>query len=242
MRANVIVLCRNNLNMTRKCLRSLRELRVPDELRILAIDNASTDGTAAWLRSEQTRDKRIWIMSTNGVRSVATLWNLGLRCCGDWEDALIVNNDTVLLPETYTTLQAWAKPVWKDSGEHGIVTCVSRMPWETLEYHEIQSSPHPDFSCFLLRRWAYEIVGEFDEGFEGAYFEDNDYHVRMHRKGVSAVSISVPFTHHGGGTMKTGSIFERMRISKCFEANQKRFFEKYGCYPGTKGYDRLFQQ
>jgi GT2 family glycosyltransferase len=57
------------------------------------------------------------------------------------------------------------------------------------------------FSCFLLRRAAYDLVGPFDETFYPAYVEDSDYSYRMMLADVRCEAVECDgFTHHGSAT------------------------------------------
>ena len=98
----IIVLCRNNLALTQSCIRTLKAQTAQPE--ILAINNASTDGTAAWLKAE----RGFWNLSFREPRSVAQCWNAGLSWAFSLQkgtEALVVNNDTELLLETYQLLR-----------------------------------------------------------------------------------------------------------------------------------------
>jgi GT2 family glycosyltransferase len=156
--------------------------------------------------------------------------------------ALVVNNDTVLAPLTYAALRGQ----FMEKGV-GIVSAVSVRDQSQLkpkiDAEELAKShrPHPDFSCFMISRECYYSVGPFDERFEGAYCEDNDYHVRMHKSGWKAVCVDWPFVHVGAGTMKNADKEERARIERMAEANRRRFWEKWGCWPGSKEYERIFK-
>lgn len=230
----IVMTCRNNLKYSRACFKSLQAQTVKN-LTILIVDNASTDGTASWARSEAAKDSRVITLFSSAVQSVSTLWNLALNYAWaqDYKKALLVNNDTELLPETYEILSSWS--------DCGLVTCVSRREGESLAYDRISSRPHPDFSCFLIHKWAFDRVGGFDENCVGAHFEDNCFHVEAHRAGIKCVSLSLPFLHHGGATVKNADPPEKIRIDTNFSKNKAYFFSKYGCYPGTKGYEALFQ-
>lgn len=104
--------------------------------------------------------------------------------------------------------------------------------------------PHPDFSCFMISRECYEWVGPFDECFTPAWFEDNSYHIRMHRAGIRAYCIDLPFWHVGGGAqtlkrMPEGP--ERDELMRAFNRNRELFISMYGCDPAdTEKYERLF--
>ena len=84
--------------------------------------------------------------------------------------------------------------------------------------------------------------GTFDEDYDPAYCEDSDYHVRMHRAGIRAVCVDVPYYHMGAGaqTVKNSSPKDRRIIEEGAEKNRERFRLKYGCLPGTPEYEKLF--
>jgi len=99
--------------------------------------------------------------------------------------------------------------------------------------------PHPDFSCFLIRKACYEQVGPFDEGFDGAYCEDSDYHVRMMQAGITAEALELPFWHLGAGSIKS-DLSEATPIQQAADRNRKRFKEKYSVDVGSPQYYALF--
>lgn len=91
----------------------------------------------------------------------------------------------------------------------------------------------------MLARWAHELV-RFDEGYKGAYFEDNDFHVRLHRAGIRAVGLNAEFRHYRSSTLRHADVEERWRINRNFDHNKQRFLEIHKCLPGTKAYAALF--
>ena len=234
----IIMPCRNALAYSRPCLKSLQAQTVPVD--ILVVNNASTDGTTDWLRAEQVKDKRLYAMSFPDVRSVAECWNRGLRW--GWQrghgEALVVNNDTELMPDTPWHL--WNYLDCHGGQKIGMLTCISVRSREEMTIPEkFSPRPHPDFSCFMIERWAHQAV-PFDEAYQGAYLEDCRMHVEMHRRGIQAIGIDLPFLHHASGTLKDAGPEEVRRIQECAKANRERFNAMYGCLPGTKDYERLF--
>lgn len=237
-RGTIIVVGRNNLHLTKLAVKSALAQDIPCS--VILVDNASTDGTLDWARTVNGLAR-----STFGQqRSLAACWNYALNTIfrrDKWnnrmansEHALILNNDVELLPSTYRMLLAHGGP---------FVTAVSVDKKEQLEAWDGKGGserPHPDFSCFLIRREVFEKVGPFNEECFPAYVEDCFYHVRMHRAGIKAVCIDVPFLHHGASTLKQADEAEGVRIRRGADANKQRFFEAYGCYPGTPEYEKLF--
>lgn len=229
----IVLLCRNSILYTKKCLPTLLA-QVP-AVQVVTMNNDSSDGTASWLSA-----RKVPCIAYFEQKSVAYCWNEALRLAWAYgaHEVLVVNNDTELRPDTYNSLSRWRE--WLGAG---MLTCVSVRTREEMlvDPTEITPRPHPDFSCFMIGKEAYEQVGPFDESFQGAYYEDNDYHVRMHRAGVKALSINLPFLHHGSGTAALATRKERELIELKATANRERFRAKYGCLPGTPAYERLFE-
>lgn len=247
----VIVVCRNSLHLTRECMKTL--LALDGSPVILAIDNASSDGTATYLKSVVAQNPgRVQRQSYREVETLSVVWNKALKYAWDQSctEALVVNNDTELLAPTYECLKlVMANPVHTLAEgavtlgkSPGMVTSVGVGDREQFVYPtEFNERNHPDFSCFMIARWAWEELGGFDEGYIGGYFEDANLHVRMHRAGIGAISCGLPFLHHSSGTIKSADFPEQRRISQNYAANKQRFLGQFGCVPGTKAYERLFE-
>lgn len=255
----IVVLTRNNIELTKKAVASFEAQDVEGGVNILAVDNDSTDGTMAWLATKP----EIATIANSPQRGVAHAWNQALR----WlfkrpiggkplaDYALVCNNDVVLRPDAYRWLLA-------DGG--GFVTCVGsddpkkieRLPEEVYDCYlgpnvvivsseypspsPSQKRPHPDFSCFLIRRDVWEKVGPFDECFSGAFAEDASYHLRMHRAGIRAEALELPFYHYGSATVKLADPKERKRIQVQADKNRALFKKMYGFELGSEAYYREF--
>jgi GT2 family glycosyltransferase len=234
-RGLIIMVCRNALEFSKPCLASALAQTVPVD--VLVVNNASTDGTTEWLRHEQSVDEAVFAMQFPEVLSVAEVWNRALRWAwinGSHQEALVINNDTELQPETYEILK-------RETGAAGMLTCISvRNREELIVPPTFSRRPHPDFSCFMIQRWAFQKVGGFDENCIGAYCEDCVFHVEAHRRQVACECISLPFLHHACGTLTHADKEEQRRIKANADHNREYFFSKYRCYPGTNGYAALF--
>lgn len=239
-----VMLCRHALPLAKECLKSLLLQTYPINILIVNNDGA---GVAQWTRSIDVGPQAtsIRVMHFPHPRSVSACWNQALNTAWRWgcQEALVVNDDAEMLPETFKTLKSYMDSRRSPDGI-GMVTCVGRRNKEEVENSygppPYSSRPHPDFSCYMIARWAYEKVGKFDESFEGAYCEDNDYHVRMHQAGVGAVCIDLPFLHHACGALKFADPRERAIIESRAQKNRDRFRQKWGCYPGGERYELLF--
>ena len=170
----VVILARDNRAFTQDAIDSIlaQDVRV----NVLAINNGSTDGVASLLSSYYPSVHTIHICPQIGV---AHAWNTALRFLFDElhaEHALVVNNDVVLRVDTYRLLLA----------NGGLfVTCIGVRGKEVHTPDGIHlfddegkevfpgdprptvTRSHPDFSCYLIRREAWERAGTFDEKFKG---------------------------------------------------------------------------
>lgn len=169
---------------------------------------------------------------------VAGAWNYALEYifAQDSDRALVINQDVELVPSTYRTL---------DDAEELFVTAVSVQDRAQLRNHVIspERRPHPDFSCFLIRAEVFKRVGRFDESIWPAYTEDSDMHVRMHRAGIRACCIDIPFYHVGAATMKEADPAAQSALGAHADRNRERFYQKYGAHVGVPGeYDKLFTE
>lgn len=160
---------------------------------------------------------------------------------------LVCNNDIEMLPETAVVLMKAMKanPGCMVSAasavEEEFKAIADRIkPPAWAEVCRELLTPHPDFSCLMIQPWMWRAVGGFDPGYVGAYFEDNDFHVRLVRSGYLALKHPIPFWHKSSGTKRHSTAEESHRIEECFELNKTRFLCKFGCLPGTPEYDKLF--
>jgi GT2 family glycosyltransferase len=233
MNGSILIIARNCLNLTKLAVKSALAQDVPCD--VMVIDNASDDGTSQWLRTKPVID-----VSLTPQQSLAACWNRGLKAFFDAgaTEILVLNNDVEIASDTYRLLSILGGP---------FVTGVGIGDIEQFKVaHNLlvpgEQRPHPDFSCFMIRPEVFEMVGKFDEDYYPAYCEDCDYHVRMHRAGVNAVCVDLPFYHHASGTLKNASPAEQSRIRRGADNNRERFRKKYGCLPGSVEYQKLFSQ
>ena len=228
----VLTPTRNNLHLLKRAVVTFRAQDIGD-IRIMIINNGSTDGTGPWLHSQHD----IFAVHYPGRGlSVAASWNRGLEKLFQKNDhVFVVNNDTELHPSTYRYLLA-------DGGE--FVTAVGTREPKKIESVEApdpaKKRRHPDFSAYLIRRSVWEKVGPFDEKYLVAFCEDADMHLRMHRAGVDAYALELPFLHHGSATVKNADPEEQQLIEQAAAHNRKHFLTTYGCEVGSEQYYREF--
>lgn len=222
----VVMLCHNAKELTEVAVDSVQKQDIP--VAITLVDNASTDGTAEWA----DRVPHLFCHSFNPGLGVSAGWNFALtEVFRHYEYCLVVNNDVVLRPDTYSALL-------DDGGD--FVTAVSvNDPAAIVGDWRKAPRPHPDFSCFLIRKKVWQVVGAFDERMK-LYASDNDYHLRMHEAGIEAYTIGIPFYHYASGTLKFAKPHERAAIQRQADADRAYFAEKWGFEVGGADYYQKF--
>lgn len=232
---------------TKPCIDSIKT-KYP--YRILLIDNASTDETpteAGKLVSETFAHKR------NEERwSCAKSWNYGVRDAFErgFDYVLVLNNDILLHPE------AIDKMVERMEQEKNVmipnlamVTCLdvtgecSEPPavfnLKSEDKENVPESEHPCFSGFMINKACWEKIGEFDEAFNPAYYEDNDYHYRINLGGMRAIVLPTAlFYHYGSRT--NAEAFDRPFIDS--SSNHRYYIRKWGGSPGRETFKTPFNK
>lgn len=226
-----LMLTYNCLALTRNAVKSVLAQDIPTTL--LVMDDGSTDGSLEYLRSLYPR-VRLHACQQAGV---SYLWNRGLEYLFDKEGApyvFCVNNDTEVRPDTIRLL----------AGDGGLfVTCVGTSSGADFPGGKPSGErrPHPDFSAFLIRRECWEKIGPFDEAMR-CYASDGDYHLRMHKAGIEAVSLDLPFYHVASGTLKNAEENERQRILDRAKLDREAFELKWHFSMGSPEYYAAFEK
>lgn len=225
----VLMLTRNNLELTKKAVQSVLRQRI--RATPWVVDNGSTDGTVAW-----ANELGILLDASPHNDGVSAGWNQGLNRLFlrmKHDHVLVVGNDTVLPEYLYGALLSYEVP---------FVTgvAVDQMPSQVIP-ERMPLTENPDFSCFLIRREAWNQVGPFNERFVH-YCGDTDMHVRAHRLGLPLYKANVPYYHERSSTMNNASPQDQAVIRAQAEADRGQFRAIYGCVPGDPEYAKLFEE
>jgi GT2 family glycosyltransferase len=242
-----VIPVRNGVAMTRDAVADCLAQDIGDT-RVWVLNNGSRDGTAEFLNSQD--QQRVMVSHHGQDHGVSASWNVALRQLFDvWEApyALVVNNDVRLRYDTYRRLV-------EDGGL--FVTAVGVNDPRKIELYETghplhgsipaynfpdpaAKRPHPDFSCYLIRRECWRKVGPFDEAMVH-YASDGDYHVRMQQSGIEACCLDLPFLHFACGTIKTADAATAAAIHSRADMDRAAFKMKWGCAIGSPEYYALF--
>jgi GT2 family glycosyltransferase len=202
MRIHLAILTHNACEFSRRCVQSLSEhTRVPFEATIL--DNASSDGTWAWLQS--LRDERFHVRASDVNLGVPGGRNALLRAIlpAVSDDVLIV-----FLDNDIEVGSGWHEPFERLFAARPDAGMASKVGWAMQvvgDSREPLATPPRTapvdivaggFACFV-RPAAARAVGEFDEQLGLFWHEDDDYAVRMAAAGYSVWGVpEARLVHH----------------------------------------------
>jgi GT2 family glycosyltransferase/glycosyltransferase involved in cell wall biosynthesis len=241
--ASIVIVTYNNLSLTQMCLESVFRETDYANYEVIAVDNASGDGTAEWLAEEATREPRLRVIRNADNRGFAGANNQGLRVARG-EFLCLLNNDTVvtrgwlstMIEHLRTTPRAgMVGPVSNMVGNEAKIpvgyTAIEDMPRWAGDYcrqhdGETVAMKMLGFFCVLLRREVYEKVGELDEQFGVGYFEDTDYCCRVTRAGYELRCARDAFVHHWQGA--SFRLLGRDSHANIYKQNQRLFESKWG--------------
>lgn len=206
----VIILNWNGWSDTAACVRSLRQSTYPG-YNILVVDNGSTDGSVARLRS---LFPDLEIFETGENLGFAKGNNAGMEhilASGMAEYIWLLNNDTLVQPETMTELLKAAENA-PHTGALGAVLMDADRPevvqewggrrmclWSGIAWPASPGRP-PNYICgasLFLRRACLEQCGLFDPGYF-FFFEDTDLGYRIRRQGWEILTARNAVVLHKG--------------------------------------------
>jgi glycosyltransferase involved in cell wall biosynthesis len=234
---SVIILTHNQLAYTRRCVDSI--LRYTDEpYELIFVDNASTDGTATYLRTLEGA----FVIANKENRGFPAAVNQGIQAA-QGAQILLLNNDTVV---TTGWLRRLLRVLDADprvglvgpcsncvSGEQQVAVNYDddlvgldgfAWDWGKANSGDVLDTDRLVGFCLLIRRKVVTTVGGLDERFGLGCFEDDDYCRRAFQAGYRAVVARDAFVHHFGGWTFVGSGVD---FGALMQKNQRLFEEKW---------------
>jgi O-antigen biosynthesis protein len=199
---SILIVLYNRAELTLACLRSIADNR-SESLEIIIVDNASSDETSSLL--DRLQGAHI-IRNRENVNFVLGVNQAAREANGEY--LLILNNDTQLMPGTLAsalrtmrsspdigavggrlilldgTLQEAGNIVWKNGSCLGY----GRGDDPFAPTYMFQRDVDYCSGAFLITpRSLWKQLGGFDEAFKPAYYEENDYCMRLWKHGKRVV-------------------------------------------------------
>lgn len=147
---------------------------------------------------------------------VATSWNfLCKKIYENHEYALILNDDIYL----------------------------GRKEWEVINlldnFKKFFYCTMLDWCAFIVPKKTFKVIGDFDEQFFPAYYEDNDYHYRIKLKGESIFNIPFlnPFLYQASKSAeKDPTILPKVKN------NKELYIKKWGGEPNKETFKKPYNK
>ncbi len=228
----------NRLEQTQDCVNSILACTT-EPFELIFVDNASGDGTAAYLRERFGEEAVIANDANLGFLRGA---NQGIAAARG-RYVLLLNNDTTVSPGWLTALQSAAerspdtgivsgKIVGPDgrmqlAGAYIAFDGSARMIGEGLSPDTPSLSEEREVCyvgghCMLIKREVLEAVGPLDESYGFGYHEDTEYCYRARAAGFKVVYTPGCLVHH---QLFGTPLPERQKI---IHENQRMFLERWG--------------
>lgn len=224
MDISIVIPVFNHLNFTKICLESLRQA-VPEDIRIVVIDNGSTDGTAEYLATLRW----ISVIRNSDNLGCAAAWNQGVRTTeSEW--VVILNNDVIVSI-------GWLEGLISFAEEEGFDVVSPAIREGVYNYDIAQYSS--DFvkqmarvsrfgvavgACFMVRRRVFNQIGLFDENFRIGQFEDSDFFRRAKIAGFALGTTGRSFMHHFGSV--TQDLIRKSGNVRPYEEENRAYFRR----------------
>lgn len=208
VRVTIAIPTFNNLDLTRQCLDAIEATAAPVPFDVVVVDNASTDGTPAFLKAAEAAGRLRAVLNEEN-RGFSAACNQGAALARG-EVVLFLNNDTIPHPGWLEALVAelverpetgvvGSKLLYADGTiQHAGVVCGER-DGEPFPYHvylcQPAGAPHVSHrrelqmvtgACLAVRRELFERVGGFDEAFWNGH-EDLDLCLKARAAGAAVV-------------------------------------------------------
>ena len=218
--------------------------------RVLLVDQGSSEGANDRFRQfAEAHHPRVVLWGFNPpLPSLSAAWNRGLEFV--WatggEDALVVNSDVRLRPDTASMLRAVQ--------DNQVALFVSAVGVGAMEFEaaakssaaelvgDLSSLGGPDFSCFLLTKEGHARY-PFDEAFIPAFMEDCDAHRRymLGGDGSRIFSVNLPFHHIKGGSRTINQSEEaRAKFERLAGIGRAHYQRKWGGPPNQETFIKPF--
>ena len=244
---SIIILCKDNLNYTRRCIESILQntSQAKSQFEIICVDNGSQDGSVQYLKGleDAGQIKAIYNKENAGFPK----GNNQAAAIAKGEYLLLLNNDTVVCEHWLENMLRCIKSDNKlaavgsfsnmGSGNHqSPIPCPYKNAEELQKFgaHYGQADKEVDFLvffCTLIRRDVWDEIGGLDEDMTPGNFEDNEFCWFAIQKGYKMKIAGNAFVHHYiSKTWQKDDPKKLAEYARIMARNQKIFLKKIGQY------------
>ena len=231
-----VILNRNGDSMTKKCVESLISFAGPSLSQIILVDNGSENPNELdWA----DRFPNISVIRSSTNLGFAGGCNLGIQQAKPEHDIWLLNNDTLIFPDTLNALCSafdhenvgaagsvsnYVRPTQKIYPRiHTYDQLATYARIQRRDYQRCIREMRLSGFSMLIRREALNAVGLLDACFFPGGYEDDDYSLRLLDAGWSMEVCTGSVVYHiGSATLKQVST-----VSESFSSNRSRLEEKW---------------
>lgn len=221
---SVILINYNGKKYNNKCISSILSSSIADFLKIIIVDNASTDDSLSNLYQTWGNDSRIHIISLKENGGFSKANNIGIKWASNqgYHYFLLLNNDTEIHPKAIEEMFLCQKNtnciivpkilyadhknvIWCAGGRFSPVTCKPFQNECGKTDNGQADANHPctlaNGCCLLLTDEIINEIGFLDERFF-LYYEDTEYSLRAynHRVGIYYCGKAIVYHKVNGST------------------------------------------
>ena len=212
----IVIVSYNVCRYMQNCIQSIRKHLPADTYKICVVDNASTDGVAEWLATQQD----ILLIRNSENVGFGPACNQGVNATKGTEyedcDVFLLNNDTIL---TKNSVQRLMDALYS-SEDVGAVGAMSNSSGNLQTYDFGTEDPDKCIQIFenttfppenrlmervrlcgfamLFRRNVWDAIGGFDEDFAPGYYEDDAISMEVMKLGYRLLLVKDSFIYHFG--------------------------------------------
>lgn len=257
----IVIISYNHLELLQECIESIRKNNSAEEYELIVVDNASGKEVRDWLKSQSDL---VCIMNGENA-GFPKACNQGIEVASKDADILLLNNDTLLYPDSLYRLQEGLYQSDKIGAAGSVSNSVVNYQqvtesFDTMEewerFAQITNAQQDrryekkawlvGFALLLKREAIHRMLEKegatevLDTRFTPGNYEDNDLSIRLLQAGYQLLLCHNSFIYHYGGR-SFGKDPKRFR--QILEINQEKLKEKYkmDLTPYSKVQDPLVQ-
>ena len=209
---SIVILSYNLKDICVQCLKSIKQNNPKSAYEIVVVDNASTDGIREWLREQED----ITLICNDENVGFPAGCNQGIEGSQPENDILLLNNDTIMLPNSLFWLRMGlyeeqeigaVGSVCNYAGNNQVVEKNFHSMDEVIDYAITHNIPEKNALekkiwlvgfALLINRKAIDEIGLLDTLYSPGSFEDDDIGVRLRYAGWKVYLCHNSFIFHYG--------------------------------------------
>ena len=226
---SIILRCRNNWQLTKSCIDSIKKTTDTSLYRLILVDDGSIDETFDEVKKKPTtaEPEFIYLRHEESMGAiVATNYGIDYVLKNPTPYILILDNDTEILEGNESWLNDMIK-YFEDDEAVGMVGAVSDNVSGLQHVSQLTNDKKSKFLisfCMMMSLKCVKKVGMMDELFSPMSGEDLDYSIRATRNGFKLkVAKDVFIKHHCHQTLN-----QNWDLNELTQRNERKLLAKWG--------------